>query len=336
MHEKEKEEVVINEEDRKSSTFSSKSSLLEKMVNKFSSSKEIDSQDISVKCSTNEKQDENVVQTISRIKAIPEKLGLVERVNVLLDRNDNHQSSKSSFSSALENFKNKFIKTDGNQTDISKSNEIKGTVEHIDKKQNIHEDLNDYSENQRIQLLETFCQSRVKRCISNDSWAMNTFDDVDLVYNLLPSKKSPKSFHRLKRSRSCEMVNGLFHNLPPVSMNQESGMKEKKLLNENDELFMPKPIWISGRAIDTFRFLIQWLAVSLSDIPLVILELQPSLGASNKSDEATKNIIAKICIEADKKRWTTGDLMAIISREYFQNTNESVEDCARRALYFNS
>ena len=306
------------------------------MVNKFSSSKEIDSQDISVKYSTNEKQDENVVQGISRIKAIPEKLGLVERVNVLLDRNGHYQTSKSSFSSALENFKNKFIKSDENQTGIINATESEEIVGHADKKQANYVDLNDYSENQRIQLLETFCQSRVKRCISNDSWAMNAFDDADLVYNLLPSKKSPESFHRLKKSRSCDMVSGLFHDLPPVSTNHESGKREKKLLNENDELFMPKPIWISGRAIDTFRFLIQWLAVSLSDIPLVILELQPSLGASNKSDEATKNIIAKICIEADKKRWTTGDLMAIISREYFQNTNESVEDCARRALYFNS
>ena len=53
--EKEKDEAIIIEEDRKSSTFSSKSSLLEKMVDKFSSSKEIDTQDISVKCSSNEK-----------------------------------------------------------------------------------------------------------------------------------------------------------------------------------------------------------------------------------------------------------------------------------------
>ena len=336
MHEKEKEEVVINEEDRKSSTFSSKSSLLEKMVNKFSSSKGIDSQDISVKCSTNENQEENVIQSISRIKAIPEKLGLVERVNVLLDRNDHQPFDKSSFSSGLENFKKKFIKTDENKTGAINATESKEIVGHTDKKQNNYEDLNNYLENQRLQILETFCQSRVKRCISNDSWAMNTFDDVDLVYNLLPSKKSPKSLYRLKRSRSCEMVSGLFYNLPPVSTNQESEIRERKILKENDEMFMPKPIWISGRAIDTFRFLIQWLAVSLSDIPLVILELPPSLGASNTSDEATKNIIAKICIEADKKRWTTGDLMAIISREYFQNTNESVEDCARRSLYFNS
>ena len=336
MHEKEKEEVVINEEDRKSSTFSSKSSLLEKMVNKFSSSKGIDSQDISVKCPTNENPAENAVQSISRIKAIPEKLGLVERVNILLDRSGNYQTSKSSFSSALENFKSRFINTDKNQTGTINATESKEIVGHTDKKQANHEDLNDYLENQRIQLLETFCQSRVKRCISNDSWSMNTFEDVDLVYDLLPFKKSPKSFHRLKRSRSCEMVSGLFHNLPPVCTTQESEIRDRETLKENDELFMPKPIWISGQAIDTFRFLIQWLAVSLSDTPLVILELPSSLGSSNKSDEVTKNIIAKICIEADKKRWTTGDLMAIISREYFQNTNESVEDCARRALYFNS
>ena len=77
--------------------------------------------------------------------------------------------------------------------------------------------------------------------------------------------------------------------------------------------------------------------VSLLDIPLVILELHASSHLKpNKIDDANKNTIAKICIEADKKGWTTGDLMAIISRECFQNTNESVEDCARRALYFHT
>ena len=112
--------------------------------------------------------------------------------------------------------------------------------------------------------------------------------------------------------------------------------------------FYIKPIWVIGQNADTFRFLIQWLVVSLMNIRLMILQLGSGGGASFKNPsgdkivdskklhEANCNAIAKICTEADKKGWTTGDLMAIISRESFQHINESVEDCARRILYFHS
>ena len=338
IHEKEKEETIINEEERKSSTFSSKSSLLEKMVNKFSS-KEIDSQDISLKCISQEKQGEQVTQSISRIKTIPEKLGLKERVNVLLEKNDNSQIRNSNFSSIIDNLKNKFIKITNENTDIINTYDGKATIDYPNNTEQNCENFVNQSENQRMQILETFYQSKAKRCISNDSWLISTFDDVDLVYNMLPANNSTKSFNCIQRSKSCEMFNGLFRNLQTLPSNQEQAKSEKRSHNANYEVFMPKPIWISGKTVDTFRFLIQWLVVSLSDIPLVILELQPSshdAGKTNKTDEANKNAIAKICIEADKKGWTTGDLMAIISREYFQNTNESVEDCARRALYLHS
>jgi len=330
IKEKEKDEAIIIEEDRKSSTFSSKSSLLEKMVDKFSSSKEIDTQDTSVKCFSNEKQDDNVTHSISRIKTIPEKVGLVERVNLLLEKNSNHQCKKGNFKSVVDDFRNKYMRNSETNTNTKK------TSNNSDMNDQSYLDADDHSENQRIQVLETFCLSNFKRCISDDSWSFNTFNDIDLLYDVNPANISLKSPYQVQRSRSCEMFNGLFQNISKRSSKQDLQNEQNKSNIENNEVFMPKPIWISGRNIETFRFLIEWLAVSLSDIPLVILELQPSSESSNKQDEANKNIIAKICIEADKKGWTTSDLMAIISREYFQNTNESVEDCARRTLYFHS
>ena len=328
--EKEKDEAIIIEEDRKSSTFSSKSSLLEKMVDKFSSSKEIDTQDISAKCSSNEKQDYNDAHSLSRIKTIPEKIGLVERVNILLEKNNNYQSKKSNFKSVVDDFRSRHKKTSEENTNT------KDTSNNSDMNDQSYPDSENHSENQRIQVLETFCLSNIKRCISDDSWSINTFSDIDLLYDINPASVPPKSPYQVQRSRSCEMFNGLFQSVSKQSSKQDLREEQSKLNEETNEVFMPKPIWISGKNMDTFRFLIEWLAVSLSDIPLVILELQPSSESLNKQDEANKNIIAKICIEADKKGWTTSDLMAIISREYFQNTNESVEDCARRTLYFNS
>ena len=140
---KEKAEAIINEEDRKSSTFSSKSSLLEKMVNKFSSSKEIDSQDINVKCSLNEKHEENGSHSISRIKTIPEKLGLIERVNILLEKNDNYQSNKSNFSSVVENLRSKYTRLGDDSATTTDA------IESIRMKEQSYLDDTDHSENDK-------------------------------------------------------------------------------------------------------------------------------------------------------------------------------------------
>jgi hypothetical protein len=331
IHEKEKEEVIISEEDRKSSTFSSKSSLLEKMVNNFST-KEL-SQDNLVRINNDEPIHNQVgdnLESIACFKEVEEKLNLKQRVNLALDQNCCGSNGSSNFSSVLTSVKSKFLKRVGTFENLGKeSGEYAGAVEKE------HEDPNTYLQKQRIHLLETFCHKKAKRCISYDSWWLtNTFDDIDLLYNI-KRKNSRTSQNFLQKSRSCEMFHSLFHTpLTIQSKNEDSVKSENK---SSGEEFMPRPLWISGKPSDTFRFLVQWLVVSLLDIPLVILELQfSSYGNKTKADEANKNAIAKICIEADKKGWTTGDLMAIISREYFTNTNESVEDCARRALYFHA
>ena len=338
IHEKEKEEVIISEEDRKSSTFSSKSSLLEKMVNNFST-KEVElSQENLVRISNDEPVNNQVggnLESISCIKGVEEKLNLKQRVNLALDQNYCGSTGSSDFST---NVKSKFLKQVGTPFTFVENfgKEIGDAAGPVGKE---HEDTNTYVQRQRLHLLETFCHKKVKRCISYDSWWLtNSFDDIDLLYNFKHKKLfSRTSQNCLQKSRSCEMFHGLFHTPLTMQSKNESSLKSENKSFVSGEEFMPRPLWISGKTSDTFRFLIQWLVVSLLDIPLVILELHFSSYSNNtKADEANKNAIAKICIEADKKGWTTGDLMAIISREYFQNTNESVEDCARRALYFHA
>ncbi len=46
--------------------------------------------------------------------------------------------------------------------------------------------------------------------------------------------------------------------------------------------FLVKPLWINGRTADTFRFLIQWLVVSLVEIPLMILQIQKPNGPTER------------------------------------------------------
>ena len=275
------------------------------------------------------------LDSISLIKGVEDKLSLKKRINLALENNCNSSNASTSLQSAITDMRNKFTRGSAkllnlDKTEDNQSKEYNETIEG----DCVHPDS--YFQNQRKRLLESFCQDKIKRCISNDSWLMNSFDNVDLIYNMKRKASLKTATFKLNKSRSCEMFQGLFCHHSRKSKEEGFEKTENKSF-ESGDAFLAKPLWISGRTTDTFRFLIQWLVVSLLDIPLVILELHATSHKNiNKFDEANKNAIAKICIEADKKGWTTGDLMAIISRECFQNTNESVEDCARRALYFHA
>ena len=91
------------------------------------------------------------------------------------------------------------------------------------------------------------------------------------------------------------------------------------------------PLWIVGNHKDTLRFLVQWLAASLADVPLLILQQPPPV--ENPSRIHQNLAINAVCAEADKSNWTSSDLLAIISRECFTHNNESIEDCACRLLH---
>ena len=319
------------------------------MVNNFSTKEKVQlSQDEYLGQNNNDpiKEDGNSERT-SRIKGIGEKLNLKERVDLTLNRKDYRSSlGLSSLSFALKEmrsmstYRKEEKALDNNQSlDRKERKKDNGSVV----EQDVEDNSIGYFKNQRIQLLESFCQHKIKRCISSDSWLLKGFPDIDLLYKTKEYRSFPnKTTMYVRKSDSCEMFPGLFYtqttdkNPDLDHKNIAHSTKDCKPMEPRIE-FMPQPLWISGRTVDTFRFLIQWLVVSLLDIPLVILELHASSHLKpNKVDDANKSTIAKICIEADKKGWTTGDLMAIISRECFQNTNESVEDCARRALYFHT
>ena len=330
--------MIINEEDRKSSIFSSKSSLLEKMVNNFST-KDIElSQDNLPRlneCKVTHKG--RNLESISLIKGVGEKFSLKKQINLALEKNCNDSVGTTTLQSALTDIKSKLTTAPTKYFNVDENEDSEDKEYATELLEGNYAHPNHYFQNQRIKILEGFCQGKIKRCISDESWwLMHSFDDVDLVYNLR-HKTSLTTSNQLKKSRSCEMFQGLFCNQSRKSEELKGFHKNENKSFESNDAFLAKPLWISGRTADTFRFLIQWLVVSLLDIPLVILELHASSFENNdKLEEANKNAIAKICIEADKKEWTTGDLMAIISRECFQNTNESVEDCARRSLYFHA
>ena len=309
------------------------------MVNNFSTKGVVLSQANLAQLKPIKAQEDTSSDNVSCIKDFEEKLSLTQQVNMALNKNYNGSTGSSSFSLVLKNIKTEFEK----QTAVPmRLDEKDGDSENdqayagFEEKDYANQEAND-SQNQRQCLLETFCQTKVKRCISNESCLLNSFDDVDLVYNYLKPKPFSKLHKNVPKSRSCEMFDGLFHQQSRRCKAEGVSQSGNKSVESKDD-FISKPLWISGRTVDTFRFLIQWLVVSLLDTPLVILELHanPSNTNKNKVDEANKNAIAKICIEADKKGWTTGDLMAIISRECFQTTNESVEDCARRSLYLHT
>ena len=304
------------------------------MVNNFSTKAEL-SQDNTSPLHNGLKMKENVcdLENLSPIKVGGPKFSLHQRINWALENDNNRSLESIDLPSAIKNMEKEFTQEPaklifgGNQDDENK--------EQIELGEEDYAHPNPYFQNQRIKILESFCQSKRKRCISNDSWLLSTFNDVDLIYNT-QAKSFLKISNHVYKSRSCEVFPGLFYKQSIKTEDVFPNKKEENCLELNDA-FLAKPLWINGRNADTFRFLIQWLVVSLVDVPLMILQLHASNNeGNNKLDEANKNAIAKICMEADKKGWTTGDLMAIISRESFQNTNESVEDCARRALYFHT
>ena len=304
------------------------------MVNNFSTKAELSQDNVSPLDNGLETKETGCdMENVSPIKVAGPKFSLKQRINWALENNNNCSFESVDLPSAIKNMKDEFAQEP--QKLIINGNEDDETKERLALAVEDYGHLNPYFQNQRLKILESFCENKRKRCISNDSWILSTFKDVDLIYNI-HAKPFLKITNRFSKSKSCEAFSGLFCQQSMKTEEIFHNKKGDKPLEWNDG-FLVKPLWINGRNADTFRFLIQWLVVSLVDIPLMILQLHSSNDeGNNKVNEANKNAIAKICMEADKKGWTTGDLMAIISRESFQNTNESVEDCARRALYFHA
>ena len=142
------------------------------MVNNFSTKEKVElSQDEYLGQNNNDpiKEDGNSERT-SRIKGIGEKLNLKERVDLTLNRKDYRSSlGLSSLSFALKEMRS--------MSTYRKEEKALDNSESLDRKERkkdngsvVEQDVEDnsigYFKNQRIQLLESFCQQKIKRCIN--------------------------------------------------------------------------------------------------------------------------------------------------------------------------
>ncbi len=134
--------------------------------------------------------------------------------------------------------------------------------------------------------------------------------DVTFSFDLLSDgvkfgvEKSEQNFDKIKSGSCC---------LNSTYANSENKNRETDPKNENEN---EKPcLWIVSQTpdLDPSRFLVQWLAASLSDIPLVMYQTRiVQTGPNNDNDEDEDfgaDIVASICAGVEERGWDAKQLL---------------------------
>ena len=135
--------------------------------------------------------------------------------------------------------------------------------------------------------------------------------DVTFSFDLLSDgvkfgvEKSEKNLDKIKSGSCC---------LNSTYVNSENKNRETNSKNENEN---EKPcLWIVSQTpdLDPSRFLVQWLAASLSDIPLVMYQTRiVQTGPNNDNDDDNEDfgadIVASICAGVEERGWDAKQLL---------------------------
>jgi hypothetical protein len=133
--------------------------------------------------------------------------------------------------------------------------------------------------------------------------------DVTFSFDLLSDgvkfgvEKSEKNLDKIKSGSCC---------LNSTYVNSENKNRETNPKNENEN---EKPcLWIVSQTpdLDPSRFLVQWLAASLSDIPLVMYQTRIVQNGPNNDDDNEDfgaDIVASICAGVEERGWDAKQLL---------------------------
>ena len=148
---------------------------------------------------------------------------------------------------------------------------------------------------------------KLRRRSFSESLCDVTFS-FDLLSDGVKLNGSSKNLDKIKSGSCCFDTNYINSGNKNSNNDEESDSKQ----NFNDENEKPC-LWIVSQTpdLDPSRFLVQWLAASLSDIPLVMYQTRIVQNGPNVDDDEDfgADIVASICAGVEERGWDAKQLL---------------------------